>query len=887
MTITDIHGDFHFLDLFPGAYSLTLERSGFAAVRHEDVLVSLGQNTVLRVTMSLATAEEAITVSGESALPDARKSDTGSAFHERELRQIPTARDVWSVLRMVPGVLVDRVAVGGNESSFLAPFVGKGSHADQNTFTLDGVAIGEPGGGTPVFFDFDSLQGIEAATGGSDPLLSTPGVAVNLVTKQGTNELKGSGRFFYTDGFLDYGLEAGGPIWKDRIWLWGAFARNDFRGDTLSLPPGEGTYRLVSNLTYWNAKLNAQPLAGNSLTLFYLDFQLPRMGRGAGPDRSLETSWDQSYRAAAYKAEDSQVFSSKLFASAYFSYLSSDLTLTPEGGMDKQALIDEHGVWRNTYVFFASPWPQHQAGLTGSAFFDTGSLKHELKFGFGYKHVNTSSLTVWPGDEIFGDELSGLAGITRTGNPRGLTNYYDVYAGDAIQTGNLTVNAGLRFDYQQGKNLASSVSANPVFPELLPAASYGGDSSYPITWRSVQPRVGLAYAPGADRTTLVRASYSRFTNQLGLEVASINAFPGAAYLYYGWQDTNGSHRVERSEVDLSDPQGYFNVNPSDPASGVAVNQIDPNLEPPETDEFIVGVERQIFSDLSASLAYTHRSSRNLMFPTSPPGAQPLVGVTSNDYRYFGNAAGTATASNGFTLGFSEPYYGLTACPDPCAGVRIENRRDYSETYNGLELQVLKRLSHGWSLRIGFAYNDWTKSVGPGAIVNPNNLLGGSNATGAVAEPSPDVIRKPQVFINAKWQLNVSGTVQVPLGIELGANFFARQGYVLPYFVEVVTRDIADNRPSIQIGKIDDYRLGNVYQLDLQLQRPFRIGSRLTTTVSVACFNLFNRRTVLQRVIDVGIYNSQEEPTFTPNPSFNEIAERQGSRTFRVGVRVAF
>ena len=75
-------------------------------------------------------------------------------------------------------------------------------------------------------------------------------------------------------------------------------------------------------------------------------------------------------------------------------------------------------------------------------------------------------------------------------------NYYDTYLGDTIQTGNLTVNVGLRFDYQQGKNLPSSVSANPVFPDLLPAVQYAGDSGYPITWRLIQPRVGATYALG-------------------------------------------------------------------------------------------------------------------------------------------------------------------------------------------------------------------------------------------------------------------------------------------------------------------------------------------------------------------------------------------------------
>src|SRR5205823_2296648 len=157
-----------------------------------------------------------------------------------------------------------------------------------------------------------------------------------------------------------------------------------------------------------------------------------------------------------------------------------------------------------------------------------------------------------------------------------------------------------------------------------------------------------------------------------------------------------------------------------------LNQISPNLKPPETHEFLVGVGRQIVSGLSASITYTHRSAKNQYFPGFPDAARPIVGVTRDDYRYAGNAVGTATASDGFILSFNEPYYGLATCPPPCAGIVIENRPDYSMRYDGVELQFGKQFSHGSYLRAGFAYNDWKQTVGPGAIVNPNDLRGGVN-----------------------------------------------------------------------------------------------------------------------------------------------------------------
>ena len=223
-------------------------------------------------------------------------------------------------------------------------------------------------------------------------------------------------------------------------------------------------------------------------------------------------------------------------------------------------------------------------------------------------------------------------------------NYYDSYVGDTIQSGRLTVNVGLRFDYQQGKNLPSSVPGNSAFPAVLPAIQYAGDAGYPITWRTVQPRVGATYTAGPDRKTVLRASYARFANQLGSEIYYSNAFPGPAMLYYYWTDANGNHRVEPDEVDTSPSNlaSWSYVNPQDTASTVSINQVAPHLKAPETDEFLVGAERQVFSDLSASIAYTHRSARNLEFPWYPPAAQPIVGVTRSDYEFAGNASGTAT-----------------------------------------------------------------------------------------------------------------------------------------------------------------------------------------------------------------------------------------------------
>jgi len=867
---TDRRGDFHFLDLSPGNYSVALERNGFQMMRRE-VSVALGGNAVLSIALSVAGVAETLTVDAPSA--DSRRVQTGATFDEKELHAIPSTRDPWAFLRQVPGVIFADVVVG--PTSGRPAFSGKGSPPNQNNFNLDGVAI-SVGGRTPLLFDFDSFDSIEVATGGSDLVLASPGVTVNLVTKRGTNELRGSARALYTGGSgWDYGAEAGAPVWRDRVWLWGSFARNDFLSSTRIIGPAE-TVENRESLRYWNAKLNAQLAKSNTLTLSHNDVYRTLSAVGE-PSSAADASQANVRPAKSYSVQDAQVVSAVFSLSGYLSYVPASTTDTPVGGVEEQADFDEQGILRHSNVIRHVSQDERQAGLNASGFFHTGNLGHELKFGFGYRDVRFGSAQSWPGDQLVGhgeftfEGGTHLADVTRAKNPKSLLHLYDAFLEDTLRAGNLTVNAGVRFDYQQGKNVASDVAANPVFPELLPAVHYGGDSGYPITWRLLQPRVGATYALDESRT-LLRASYSRFVDSLDSNtIFALNAFPEIATLRYLWNDANGNGRVEKEEIDLaSGLVDHAFVDPENPGAAVQINRLAKGFRPSTTDEFILGVERQIAPDLSGSLAYTYRTIHDLAF-------SPLIGTTRASYQYFGNATGSVTgtdpSSGGVTLAFDVPYYGLIACADPCSGTELRNRPDAHETYSGVEVQLIKAYSHGWMARVSFAYNDWRQHIGSGAIVNPNNESPGVNSSGPV--------------ITASWQFNVSGSVELPLGVSAGVNVFGRQGFPIPYFVGVETNDSRLNAYGLQVGKLEDHRLSNVYQFDLQIARAFRVGASLTVIPQFACFNLLDRHTALDRDGSVGFYDAQAEPIFVPHDGFNHVFEYMHPRVYRGGVRILF
>jgi hypothetical protein len=198
--VTDANGDFRFLGLSPGNYQLTAELDGFSTVEYPNVQISVGRNTSLQVQMSEA-VEETITVTSESPLLDSRKITTGSTVNALELEKIPTSRDPWAILQTVPGVQVDRINVGGNESGQQAQYVGPGSSGDDAVWAVDGVVITDMGaiGSSPTYYNFDAFQEMQAATGGSDATLATAGVTLNMVTKRGGNDWKGGGRFVTAD----------------------------------------------------------------------------------------------------------------------------------------------------------------------------------------------------------------------------------------------------------------------------------------------------------------------------------------------------------------------------------------------------------------------------------------------------------------------------------------------------------------------------------------------------------------------------------------------------------------------------------------------------------------------------------------------------------------
>jgi hypothetical protein len=914
---TDARGEFRVANLDPGTYTLTLTLAGFQTVNRENVVVNLGRNTELTIPMGLTRVEAAVTVSSEAPLLETKKVQNTAIVSQQELKSIPTARDPWVILQTAPGVQIDRMNIAGSESGQQSNFLSHGSGG--GTFTVDGVNVTDMSalGSSAAYYDFDMFQEMQVIAGGGDASISGAGAHLNMITKRGTNDVHGSARVFGVDerfqsqnipkealeqatpvasgnhiqSLQDYGAEAGGPVWKDHIWLWGAYGRDQIN---LVTALGASDKTTLENL---NAKLNWQIVPSNAANGWWMHSDKLKFGRNAGPSHPQETTWDQTLPQNTWKVEDSQVFSSSLFATVQYNGINGNFTLDPEGG-NRQAFLDEGNVWHNSYQIYAAPRPQRQVKGDVSFFFNTGNLGHELKAGFGYLRSGARSHSIWPGDAVgnlaggtygdlwdcSGDEIVPCAVITRQSNLVVDNKYWSAYLQDTFSFDRLSFNVGVRWDRQTGENAPTVVPGNPSFPQILPAIDYPG-SGEPFTWEDWQPRAGVTYALGANRTTVLKASYSRYADALGTgTIDNINPLGGVSYAYYGWHDDNHNNLVEVGEVDLNDFQFSRGYDPDNPGAAVSVDSFASGFHAPLTDEILVGIDHELFPAFAVGAAYTYRKFTDQIF-------RYRTGLTRADYLLLTTITGTLPDGTAY----SEPVYGINPDVPRPPGFTYTNRNDYDQTYHGVDFVLTKRLANRWMARGSFTYN-WNKQhVGTGGCVDPTNIVpgqtgdSGSPQTGYTAQTCADGALvgfrstgsgdKGSVFLSSKWQFYLNAMYQLPLGFNIAGAFFGRQGYPINWYRRVSGVGNSETR-DVAVSDLNDQRYDNVYDLDLRLEKVVPITPSANVTISADVFNVTNEDTVLQRYNRLGISGARVGNT-------NDIKEIQSPRVWRFGLRLAF
>ena len=908
--VSDSRGEARFLNLPPGTYAVTAKLQGFGDYNNKNVPVKTGEGVPLKITMAVGAVTQDIEVTSETPIIDPKRTTTSTNITQAELQQIPSSRDPWVVLQTVPGVIVDRVNVGGAESGQQSSYQAKGAAGTDNTWNIDGIAITDMGalGSSPTYYDFDMFQEMQVTTGGASLQSATPGVGLNFVLKGGTNTPHGSARIYYEDEdmqsnnlpddlksslggvtgkgnrinlYKDYGFELGGPLWKDRIWAWGAYGKTDVTLLTLTNTPDQ---TILENTSFKATGQVSSALRGN-FTFFRGDKL--KYGRNAGPLRPPETTWNQSGPTSVYKGEANVSIGNNMFVTGRYAYVDGGFALTPQGGMATPYYIDDGGSYRGSYIHYETIRPQWQGTMDGNYF----AGKHEIKFGFGWRRADVDSNSLVPG-------FGGTNGIitTHTSYPSMQADVYvgnqvtssqgkylHGFIGDTISLDRWTINAGLRWDRQGGSVKANSQVGSDLLPTLLPDLTSTAREDV-IVWNSITPRVGVSYAMDEARKTIARASYASFASQMGATSANFMSTVGGRGVYfYDVIDTNGNRTVDAAEIagrtcnnDLvaAGQCSYYGFDINNPGNvGTPIHTIG-EYDTPMTHEFQLGLDRELMTNFGISGTFTWRGFSNFNWRNN--------GLVGSAYSVIGNLTGTHPAIGSYDV----PVYGVTAAQLPTnrAATTYRDRDGYSQRYWGLEMSATKRLSNRWMARFGFSTNDHREYFDSlDAMTDPTPTQAGPNVDGGLVVRSSGGSGKSGIFqVLPKYQFIATGLYQAGWGINLAANMVNRQGFAMQYMRSPVdTRTIspagdanARNKAIFLLDEAGDERLPGVTSLDLRVGKEFAFKTT-RFNIDVDLFNALNADTILGRQ-----YNLQATTA-------NNVLEIMNPRVLRLGLRFNF
>jgi len=904
-TTSGTDGRYRFLNLPPGSYTVSVALTGFSTVNRENIIVNTGANIDIPVSVKVAQVEETFTVTAESPIIDTKKTGTATNFTQEELLKLPNSRDPWALLRTVPGMILDRVNIAGNESGQQSAFRAKGARGADAVWSLDGVNITDMAatGASPTYFDYDAFDEIQISTSGNDIKQPTGGIGLNFVTKRGTNTFHGTVRGYYTDDSLewsnvpgelaslgvtpdkadhndrltDIGFDIGGPIVKDKLWFWGSVAKQDIR---LIRQSGNITDRTI--LKDYTAKINWQASQKDNINLLWFWGLKQKMGRATGiaaieaPTAvwNQDDNWPDGLPPGLWKIENNHVFNPNFFLSAKYAYYGTGFQLVSAGPADQQAgysnrLSQSFGSTRSVYFLR----PQHSANADGNVFANSLGGNHEVKFGFGYRWSKQRAEEAWPGDKAVGIEFSATdtrARIYRDGAGENVVEYYSVYLGDIFTKDRLTLNVGVRYDRQSGYARASESSGNLAFPNVVPGVDFPGYDR-PFTWSDISPRAGLTYALDEGRKTLVRASYARYVGQLGTgDVGYINTAGLVGFADYPWVDRNGDHFVQPSEVTIgptpiTSGNGF---NPSNPTAVRSVNEINPDYQAPLTNELVAGLDRELAPNLAVSLSYTWRRLSRF-------DATPRLGFTDADYAPGPNVT---TTLDGQTV--TRPTFIPNAAKALASGNGrvLTNRDGYTQSFSGLEFALVKRLSSKWMGRVAAGYNDHAEDF-DGTPRNGNGQLTRTDNNGALLPGGQVAILTGgsgfgDVLLNGKWSVNMNAMYQLPWDIEIAGNLFGKQGTPLAAFRNSPPLGQDGALRVLLNDELDSNRFENLWNLDLRLAKNIKAG-RTNLVLTADAFNVLNGNTEINRVRNQGAAN------------FRRLTQNLSPRIVRFGVRLGF
>jgi len=828
-TTTNEKGQLRFPALPPGSYILDVEMKGFAAYHEEDLRVGVGGTTERTVVLEVAGVAESITVQGAGSRIEARGSGFETRFGPEYLRTIPTGRfSMFDFIRAAPGISPTSPASGTTSTVSVTSVSALGSGVNENQFLIDGtnftcpcsgLARAEPG--------VDFIQEVQVqSVGASAEFGNAQGAIINVVTRHGGDTLLFDASYYAqpasltsqpvvrevqggsqpTSGYSraryhDFTSNLGGPLVRDRLWFFGGYQYlRDYDSQPGVDPKFPRTYeqdKVFAKLT-WQLKPGMQLMQS-----FHEEFWVNP------PPPTLATPFEATTRNhATVPAITLGHFTHTLTPNTVWearvgTFVVSEKRPPSTNDVTRVSRTDRvTGVTTGGPQTFGERSYSRTTAKATVSHYRTGLLgaDHQWKLGGSVERGEAQHTTIIPTGTRFSDNNGQpFQSISRAPfADGGVSETASAFASDAITLRDrLTLNLGVRFDHSR----AISQDVRGIDSQGRKTADIVAGLGTLYTWNVVSPRLGLTAKLSADGRTMLRASYGRFsqgvlTGEYGNFHPGVTPITTAAFE----SATGGYTRI----VSVMDPRTQL--------------RLDPGIRAPYSDEYSIGVDRELWRRLAATMAYVRKEGANFI------GYEEIGGQYSHQTRPLPDGSTVpvlvlvnATADRRFLL---------------------TNPDGYSLKFNGVVATLEKRRSGGWQ-----AFGSYTFSRAEGLQVSsgtaaageqlstltssgifgqdPNNL---TNARGRLANDRPHMFR-------------VMGTVDIPrTGFVVAANFQQFSGK--PWAASTrVSLPQGDQR--ILLESPGARRLSSQSVLDLRVARSFRFGRAGRVELAVDVLNALN------------------------------------------------
>jgi len=206
---TDSTGDYRALSLLPSTYSVSVAKTGFQTEIAKNVVVTIGQTTVLDFHMKVSGVSEAVEVTTEPPVVDTERSHQANVITEQLIQDLPiNRRDYLTFTLLAPGVSNStRMAADQDFRVKQTPQSGLsfyGSNGRGNSVTVDGGEANDDSGGVRLTLSQDAVQEFQINRSNySAELGGASGASINIVSKSGTNDLHGSLYAFFRNDAMD------------------------------------------------------------------------------------------------------------------------------------------------------------------------------------------------------------------------------------------------------------------------------------------------------------------------------------------------------------------------------------------------------------------------------------------------------------------------------------------------------------------------------------------------------------------------------------------------------------------------------------------------------------------------------------------------------------